>query len=240
MKIQAKILILTLAVLAVVLYFTFRKGTATENLGPGVHRVKAKEVLQTTNYTYVRVWEDKKEYWCALNKADIEAGKTYYWLKGWESGQFHSKELDRTFSSIYFIENLSDIPVITEDVVTRSPMAGEFTSGRQIMPEKQGIHVNPVQGGITIAELFANRKAYAGKSVKIRGEVVKFSDQIMKRNWIHLQDGTKDGNHYDLVVTTDETANTGDIIVLEGTISLDKDFGSGYFYEVIMEDAKIN
>jgi hypothetical protein len=62
----------------------------------------------------------------------------------------------------------------------------------------------------------------------------------MKKNWIHLQDGTDFSGKFDLAVTTDSEVKVGDNITVEGVITLDKDFGFGYFYEVLMEDAKIN
>src|SRR5665647_112453 len=99
--------------------------------------------------------------------------------------KFHSKELDRDFDRIFFLETLSATPMVREN-----PMAGNSRSGRQIVAEKQEISVDRAEGGITISELYANRKSYAGKSVKIRGEVVKFSPDIMNRNWVHVQDGT--------------------------------------------------
>jgi hypothetical protein len=74
--------------------------------------------------------------------------------------------------------------------------------------------------------------------VKIRGEVVKFSPHIMNRNWVHVQDGTRDGNDYDLTVTTHDSIPEGGIGLFEGVISLDVDFGAGYKYDVIMQDAR--
>jgi len=61
----------------------------------------------------------------------------------------------------------------------------------------------------------------------------------MDKNWIHLQDGTEHDGKFDLTVTSDITADTGEVYTFEGTIALDKDFGFGYFYEIIMEDAVI-
>jgi len=234
MKILVRILIPTVVILAVVIFFQFRGDKKIGNLAPGVHQVKAEEVIQTSNYTYVRVSEDKKEYWCAINKTGIEEGKTFFWLKGWEMNQFHSKELDRTFISIFFLETLSDNPIFVE-----SPTTGVSMAGRQKAPKKQEIKIDRADGGITIGELYANRKSYVGKSAKIRGEVVKFSSQIMNRNWVHIQDGTTDGNDYDLVITTQDDVSVGDIMVFEGVISLNVDFGSGYTYEVIMVDARV-
>ena len=68
--------------------------------------------------------------------------------------------------------------------------------------------------------------------------VTKFNAEIMERNWIHLQDGTEHKGNFDLTVTSDNRVNVGDTICIEGKIALDKDFGYGYFYEIIMEEAK--
>jgi hypothetical protein len=239
MKIRVIILIVSVAILAVVLYFQLRGEKKIDNLAPGVHQVRAEEVLQTTDYTYVRVSEARQDYWCAINRADIEVGKTYFWLKGWEMTKFHSKELNRDFASIFFMESLSEKPIVSVNpMIQENPMTGTSMGGRQKVEEKQGISVEKAAGGITIAELYANRKSYAGKSVKIRGEVVKFSRQIMNRNWVHVQDGTKDGNDYDLVVTTHDSIPVGGTGLFEGVISLDVDFGAGYKYDVIMQDAR--
>ena len=61
----------------------------------------------------------------------------------------------------------------------------------------------------------------------------------MGKNWIHIQDGTGDAGANDLTVTTDVTANSGDTVLISGTLSLDKDFGYGYAYGVIVEDAEV-
>ena len=99
--------------------------------------------------------------------------------------------------------------------------------------------VETAEGGITIAELFSDKKAYDGKTVRIRGAVTKFNPAIMDKNWIHLQDGTDHDGKFDLTVTSGQMVEPGATITVEGKISLDKDFGFGYFYEVIMEDAVI-
>jgi hypothetical protein len=234
MKIHVKILMLSLLVLAVIVIFRLSGERRMENLAPDVHRVKVKEVIQSSKYTYVRVKENGSEYWCAINKADIREGRTYFWLKGWEVNQFHSKELDRDFVSLFFLETLSEVPIQSDN-----PMASNVMAGRQVVPQKQEILVDKAEGGITIEELYANRGSYNGKSVKIRGRVVKFSSQIMNRNWVHIQDGSSDGNNYDLTVTTQDTASTGTTRLFEGIISLDRDFGSGYTYAVILEDARV-
>ncbi|MGW8313899.1 MAG: nucleotide-binding protein, partial [Desulfuromonadales bacterium] len=74
---------------------------------------------------------------------------------------------------------------------------------------------------------------------KVRGKVVKFSPQIMGKNWIHIQDGTGEAGSNDLTVTTNTTANVGDTVVISGTLTADKDFGYGYQYSVLVEDAEV-
>jgi hypothetical protein len=92
----------------------------------------------------------------------------------------------------------------------------------------------------SVSEIFAKTEALNGKTVRIQGKVVKFSPMIMGRNWIHLQDGTGDpmANTHDLVVTTSEEVKTDDIITIEGVLAANKDFGAGYKYVAIVEEAK--
>ncbi len=98
---------------------------------------------------------------------------------------------------------------------------------------------NQAEGTITLAELFANKTNYANKKVVIRGEVKKYNSKIMGKNWIHIQDGTEYMGENDLTITSQMEVKTGDVVTMEGKITLDKDFGSGYFYKIIMEEGKI-
>ncbi len=54
-----------------------------------------------------------------------------------------------------------------------------------------------------------------------------------------MQDGTGDETNSDLVVTSQNVVAVGDIVTAEGIVASDKDFGAGYFFAVIVEDAKI-
>jgi Flp pilus assembly protein CpaB len=140
MKNRVIILILTAAVLAVVLFFQLRRDKKIGDLAPGVHQVKVKEVIHTRNYTYVLVSEAKQEYWCALNKADIEVGKTYFWLKGWEMNHFHSEELNRDFASVFLLETLSEKPIVTDEpLLSKEPGVGENSMSAVSMGGKQNV-----------------------------------------------------------------------------------------------------
>jgi len=104
---------------------------------------------------------------------------------------------------------------------------------------KEELTIEPVQGAITIAELYKNKKDYSGKIVKIKGKVTKVNPSIMGKNWIHLQDGTEFEGQFDLTATSDVIPETGSIVIMEGNVALDKDFGYGYAYPLLIEGAKI-
>jgi hypothetical protein len=209
------------------------KNTEDENLAPNVHKVVAEEVIQTSGYSYVRVSEGNTENWIAIVRGEIEKGKTYYYVAGLEMTNFTSKELKRTFPSVYFVDKFSDQPI------TNKITLADSAKGKRPPIPKEGIKITPAAGGITIAELYGNKDAYAGKTVKIRGEVVKFTADIMNINWVHIQDGTNNEGSFDLTITTKDVVKEGDVITFEGTVTLNKDFGHGYFYKVILENGKL-
>ncbi len=93
----------------------------------------------------------------------------------------------------------------------------------------------------TIGECFDKAKDLDNKKVKVQGKVMKVSKMIMGKNWVHLQDGTGNAmkNSHDLVVTTMADPAVDSVVVIEGTLHANKDFGAGYKYEVIIEDAEV-
>ncbi len=207
--------------------------TAQNPASSSQHEVKVEEVIQTSNYTYLKVNENGAENWLAVTKQEAAAGETYYYAEAMEMKNFNSKELDRTFESIYFVQEISNQPVIADVAVP----AGH--KGKTEGVKKEGISVAPADGSVSIAQLYGHRNDYAGKTIKMKGQVVKINEEVMGKNWIHIQDGTGDLEDVDLTITTLDQVAMDDVITFEGTITLKKDFGYGYFYEVIMEDAKL-
>jgi hypothetical protein len=96
--------------------------------------------------------------------------------------------------------------------------------------------------GRTVAEVYAQKGALKEKNVTVRGQVVKFSAGIMGKNWVHVRDGsgTAEKSDHDLTITTMDSTQVGDVVTVKGTVKVDKDFGSGYQYPVIVEDAKVS
>ncbi len=210
------------------------------NVPIGNHRVLVEEVLQASDYTYLKVKERSMDYWIAVIKDEYKEGETYYYVEGLEMSNFESKDLGKTFESILLVSIISDQPIDQgTPAETEENLAEYHPETKNVASDN--IKVEPAEGGVTIEQLFSDKKNYSGKTVKIKGVVVKYNPEIMGKNWAHIQDGTKSGNDFDLTVTTSEQFNVGDTITIEGKITLEKDFGSGYFYDLIMEEAtKIN
>ena len=196
-----------------------------------VHEVEVLEVEHANSYTYLKVTEADAVYWIAITKREIEIGEEFSFGHTLKMEAFKSKDLNKTFADIYFVGRIS-----LEDQATTKAPATSVTGHKNIAAED--ISVAPAQGGVSIGELFANKADYADKTVRVRGQVTKISKNIMGTNWIHLQDGTGQAGTNDLTVTTDQTAAFGEVVTFEGTIILNKNFGAGYSYEVIMQKAK--
>jgi hypothetical protein len=226
------------ALLAIIAFtaFSCNMGTSRvteETLPPGTHKVVVEDVMHTTTYTYLNVNENGTVFWIAIPRMDVEKGKTVYYSGGYEMPNFQSKELNRTFETLYLVQEITDTPTKPEKMMQPSK-----ESGKRAPVQEEALDIKPQAGEISIADLYSKKDSYAGKTVKIRGKIVKVNEGIMGKNWAHIQDGSKFENGFDLTVTTIESVKLGDVVSFEGVITLNKDFGAGYFYEVIMEDAK--
>ncbi len=135
---------------------------------------------------------------------------------------------------------LSQSSELNRSEIAAHGMNPHTPGGHAALPfSKVKVEKSTAPNGYTVAELFAKAASLNKQKVTVRGQVVKVNPNIMGRNWIHIQDGTGDPakNTYDLVVTSADTAKVGDIISAEGTLAANKDFGFGYKYDVIVEDA---
>ena len=202
--------------------------------GADMHTAVVQEVLQATAYTYLNVRENDANSWIAVTKREIQPGQTISFVGGLEMKDFESKDLQRTFETLYFVDRI----IGDEPSVSASQQSPAMPHQTKPAIDKKEISIEPAEGGISIGELFTNRDSYAGKTVLIKGQVTKINRAIMGKNWVHLQDGTSGSGSFDLTITTQDEAAVGDVATFEGTIALNKDFGSGYSYEVLMEEAK--
>jgi hypothetical protein len=99
--------------------------------------------------------------------------------------------------------------------------------------------IEKAEGGVTVAELYASKAELAGETVKVRGKVVKLNPGIMGTNWVHVRDGSGDEGANNLTVTTSALPALGDTVVVSGLLQVDRDFGMGYRYDLIIEEAEV-
>jgi hypothetical protein len=194
------------------------------------HKITIKEVLNANAYTYLLVTEGEKEYWIAVPKTDVKVGETYTYEGGMEMKKFESKDLKRTFDSVIFVEGITDPnpPAVT---------ATDTISQKAVTSTQLSKGITLAKGGISIFDLYSTKDKLSGKPVILTGKVVKFMPEIMNKNWIHLQDGTSLNGFNDITITTLAKVKVDEIVTIKGTVVLNKDLGSGYKYEILIEDA---
>ncbi len=231
----------TLIILVVVFSSCVRNknGAVVQNsLQKSTNVFEVAEVLQASSYSYLKVKENNGERWVAVSKQEVQPGDVYYYDTALEMDNFESKDLGRTFDVIYFINQISKTPLSQQPAMGMGEAIPPH-SGKVQTDKLSTINLDKTENELTLAELFANREAYTSKEFEIRGIVVKVNKEIMGKNWIHIQDGTNHGNEFDLTITTQELSEVGAEATFKGKLSLNKDFGAGYVYDVIMEDATL-
>ncbi len=227
---------------------------AAANLAGSPITGKVLEVQAAGGYTYLLIKNDQGEIWVALPESKVEAGQEVVVSPGMMMKSFESKALGKTFDIIIFSSGLGDgtaagnphashagaepAKKVSEEELEK--LSGGSASAA-VPADKIKVEKAKGKNAQTVAECFAKAKELNEKKVQVRGKVVKFSSMIMGKNWLHLQDGSGDPakKTHDLVVTTSGEAKKGDVVTIEGTLHHDKDFGAGYRYDAIVEEAKV-
>ena len=212
-------------------------------VGHGHGAVKSKaldatvvETFDASTYTYVRAENEGGEFWLAGPRTDIAIGDKIHVTSGTDMRDFHSPTLNRTFEQIIFVESFFQSEAEAGATDTAMPHSG----GTPLVTKIDVPAIAHNGDELSIAELYAQRQSRAGTTVKIRGQVVKFNSQIMGTNWIHLQDGSgsEQAGDHDLTLRTMATPEIGTTLTFSGRVEVDRDFGSGYFYPLIIEEAE--
>lgn len=202
-------------------------GAASSQSAPVRHTATVAETMDAGGYTYMKVDEGGNAYWVAVTATPVRVGQRVTFDEQMWIPDFKSRSLGRTFEKILFAS------------IAYSP--SQHPPVNTIKPENAPKSVlTKAEGGYSVSEVFAGRLTLKDKMIKVRGKVTKISEQIMKRNWIHLEDGTGGPMTDDLVFTTENGINIkpGDIVTAMGRVQTDKDFGFGYFYPVIVEESR--
>ena len=216
------------------------------------------ETMDSGGYTYMKLKTDRGEVWAAVNKAAVKKGSTATVVDPLPMQNFESKTLKRKFDLIYFGAlagpGAGGAPAEGAALPPGHPAVGTGDSKAMMAAQHAAAasgpaDVGPIKvakasgpGGKTVAEVFAQKTSLKDTPVAVRGKVVKVTREVMGKNWLHLRDGSgsADKKDNDLTVTTAGMAAIGDVVLVRGVVHLDRDFGAGYTYSVIIEDAQLS
>jgi hypothetical protein len=230
---------------------------ASGQAAPQLLRGKIVEKLDVSQYSYLKLATSSGDAWAAVQKTDKKVGDEIGVANAFPMQHFESKELNRKFDVVYFgsIAGAGGEPAAVPAGMAAPPAA----AGNEGPPnpaamaaQHQAAATGPTDikvqkvakasgaDGRTIEEIWTQKDKLKGKSVAVRGQVVKFTP-VMGKNFVHLRDGSgsADKKTNDVTVTTSDAAAVGDVVTAKGTVILDKDFGAGYTYQVLIEDAKV-
>lgn len=225
------------------------------------------ETMNASGYTYLYVDSGGSKEWVAIPETAVSVGDKVSYNQGMEMKDFHSKSLDRTFPTIIFSPGLAGEQPAAAETATPAASANDDSFAAAVAREQQTqpaapaamaaasggstgaivpatevtVEKAPGDNSYTVEEIFTQAEKLNGQKVRIRGKVVKFNASIMGKNWVHIQDGSGNpmNNTHDLVVTTSETVAMDDIVLFEGIVAAKKDFGAGYNYAALLEEAQI-
>ncbi len=213
------------------------------------------DATNTAGYTYVLVDTGRQQAWAVTTQFPVRKGDAVTVNSGMPMARYHSQSLNRDFAVVYFAASITVAgaagaavpalppghPALPGEPAPVLPPGHPSLTGSPAPAAVDLTGVKRAAGGKTIQEIFAAKSALAGKAVAVRGRVVKYSAMVMGKNWLHIRDGsggaeTKDN---DLTVTTSTPAKLGDTVLVTGVVATDKDFGAGYKYPVILDDAQV-
>lgn len=193
------------------------------------------EVQNVESYTYLKLRTATGETWAAVPTAKVAKGAKVTIANAMVMNNFQSKALKKTFDTILF-GTLGGA-----GQAAAMPAGGHAMSQSAVAEPDAKVSKATGPNAKTVAEITAKPANLKDKPVLLRGKVVKYNPAIMGKNWIHLRDGSgsaKD-NTNDVLVTTKEEVKLGDVVTVKGVVRTDKDFGAGYTYKVLIEEATV-
>ena len=189
-------------------------------------------------YTYVEVELDGENVWFAVPASAYTPGEEVLIPSGGlPMKEFYSKTLDRTFDMVYFVGAIARVNASEEELPPGHPPLGDTKI--PTVAEMDFSDIERPEGGKTVSEIYQQQDTLAGTSVLVRGKAVKVANNILGKNWVHLSDGSDEAGSHCLTLTTEGIVAVGETITVRGMLSLNRDFGAGYKYAVLLEDAEV-
>ena len=192
------------------------------------------KVVDVPGYTYVEVETGEGTVWAAAPSVSVKAGDTVSFATGMEMHDFYSKTLEREFEVIYFVDQFISNSGTTSIDNEAAAAHGSMDVQEATVPVEG---IGKADGGHTIAEIFARGDELNGQSMRVRGQVVKFTAGVMNTNWIRIRDGSIEN---DLIIPSDTTVAIGDIVLAEGNLVINMDLGQGYVLPAVLQDARVS
>ena len=200
------------------------------------------ETMNAGGYTYVRLQSaGKDDIWAAAPEFVAAVGDRLTVPLEMPMVNFESKSLGRSFPLVYFVSTVSRDGTVVGGTANAGPAPAMAAAHGEAPAPPKVERVAPPAGGLTIAELWKQRKTLAGKDVVVRGQVVKANNQILGKNWIHLQDGSGSAGDRtnDITITTADFVTVGEVVTIRGVLAIGRDIGGGYAYDAIVENARV-
>ena len=234
-----KLLLAVIALLATFLVSTgWAQGNPSASQGTSI-KGEVLEAMDVDAFTYLRLKTKDGETWAAVTKSSVKKGAEVTIENGIVMNNFESKSLKKTFDRIVF----GNLAGAGDSTVPPSTDLGRI-HGRTSQPIDLGsVKVAKATGpdARTVTEIVTKRAELKDKTVTVRGKVVKFTGGVMGKNWIHLRDGSGSSaeDTDDVVVTTMDETQIGDVVVAKGVVRTNVNLGFGYSYAVLVDDAKL-
>ncbi|MEI6051075.1 MAG: hypothetical protein WCQ44_00090 [Opitutaceae bacterium] len=195
---------------------------------------KVVETMDAATYTYALIDTGTARAWVAAPQFIVKVGDTLAVADAMPMNQYRSKTLNRTFEVVYFSGN---VRVNGKPAIATAAAANTATASAGKAANLTNIPRAP--NGQTVAEILEGKNKFAGQPIAVRARVVKYNAQILGKNWVHLRDGSGAEGTNDLTVTTNVEVKVGDLVLVTGKLATNRDFGSGYTYAAIVEDAVV-
>lgn len=198
---------------------------------------KVLETKDAAGYTYLRLKTKDGEVWAAVPEAKVKVGADVSIENPQTMTAFQSRSLNKTFDRIVFGTLGGAMAQAAPDLKSMHAGAG------QPSPQLKDVKIEKAKGpdAQTVAGIVTGADKLKDKPVTVRGQVVKFSGDIMGKNWVHLRDGTGSvaDRTNDILVVTSDTTHVGEVVLVKGTVRTDRNLGMGYSYKVLVEDARL-
>lgn len=225
------LLSILIVLIAPLVWAADRSSAPAQAAAPTVITGEVLEVQDVESYTYLRLKTRNGETWVAVGRAPVKKGATVTIEDAMVVNNFESRSLKKTFPTIVF-----------GSLAGTNPHAGMAKpADASVAPVAPDAKVAKASGpnAKTVAEIITQAVDLKDKTVLVRGKVVKYNAGIMGKNWIHLRDGSGSAaaRTNDVLITSLNAVKVGDVVTARGIVRTDKDFGSGYVYKVIVEEA---